>query len=73
MVLTTPASHCHHPAVSMPLEVIGAGWGRTGTLSLAAALESLGYPCYHMVEVLPCGHSATWLKAVQSEQQQACV
>lgn len=51
----------------MPLEVIGAGWGRTGTLSLAAALESLGYPCYHMVEVLPCGHSATWLKLVQSE------
>jgi hypothetical protein len=36
----------------MPLKVIGAGFGRTGTLSLYAALRQLGYPCYHMVEVL---------------------
>ncbi|MCZ6712011.1 MAG: sulfotransferase family protein, partial [Gammaproteobacteria bacterium] len=27
----------------MPLSVIGAGYGRTGTLSLKAALEQLGY------------------------------
>jgi hypothetical protein len=28
------------------LEVIGAGYGRTGTLSLKAALERLGFgPC----------------------------
>lgn len=34
------------------LEVIGAGLGRTGTLSLKAALEQLGFTgCYHMVEV----------------------
>jgi len=34
------------------LKVIGAGFGRTGTLSLKAALEELGFaPCYHMVEV----------------------
>lgn len=34
------------------LEVIGAGLGRTGTTSLKAALERLGYgPCYHMTEV----------------------
>lgn len=34
------------------LEVIGAGLGRTGTTSLKAALETLGYgPCYHMTEV----------------------
>ena len=33
--------------------VIGAGLGRTGTLSLKAALERIGYgPCYHMIEVL---------------------
>ena len=34
------------------LQIIGAGFGRTGTLSLKAALETLGFgPCYHMVEV----------------------
>ena len=36
----------------MPLKVIGAGFGRTGTLSLKFALEQLGFgPCYHMMEV----------------------
>jgi hypothetical protein len=36
----------------MPLTVIGAGFGRTGTLSLKLALDQLGFgPCYHMVEV----------------------
>lgn len=35
------------------LEVIGSGFGRTGTLSLKHALEQLGLgPCYHMQEVL---------------------
>ena len=34
------------------IEVIGAGFGRTGTLSLKAALERLGFiKCYHMLEV----------------------
>jgi hypothetical protein len=36
----------------MPLQVIGAGLGRTGTMSLKLALEELGFgPCYHMSEV----------------------
>jgi hypothetical protein len=36
----------------MPLSVIGAGFGRTGTMSLKLALDRLGFgPCYHMVEV----------------------
>lgn len=36
----------------MPLEVIGAGFGRTGTSSLKQALETLGFDrCYHMFEV----------------------
>ena len=36
----------------MPLEVIGAGFGRTGTLSLKVALERLGFSkCYHMMEL----------------------
>lgn len=34
------------------MKVIGAGFGRTGTMSLKAALEELGFgPCYHMFEV----------------------
>lgn len=34
------------------LRVIGAGFGRTGTFSLKAALEQLGFgPTYHMMEV----------------------
>jgi len=38
----------------MALEVIGAGFGRTGTLSMKAALEQLGYgKCHHMLEVMP--------------------
>ena len=37
----------------MPLKVIGAGYPRTGTLSLKLALEHLGFgPCHHMIEVL---------------------
>ena len=36
----------------MTLEVIGAGFGRRGTMSLKVALEELGFGrCYHMIEV----------------------
>ena len=36
----------------MTLKLIGAGFGRTGTLSLKAALEAIGHgPCHHMLEV----------------------
>jgi len=35
----------------LPLEVIGAGFGRTGTTSLYMALGQLGFPCYHMFEL----------------------
>jgi hypothetical protein len=35
------------------MDVIGAGFGRTGTLSLKVALEQLGFgPCMHMVPLL---------------------
>jgi len=46
----------------MPLKVIGAGFGRTGTLSLKIALERIGFgPCYHMMEVFPRpDHVARW-------------
>jgi len=37
----------------MALEIIGSDLGRTGTLSLKRALETLGFgPCHHMDEVL---------------------
>lgn len=37
----------------MALSVIGAGFGRTGTLSLKTALETLGFgPCYHTLEIV---------------------
>ena len=39
------------------IKVIGAGLGRTGTKSLAAALDILGYKTYHFP--LP-QHSAAW-------------
>lgn len=36
----------------MALEIIGPGFGRTGTASLKIALETLGFgPCHHMHEV----------------------
>ena len=41
------------------MDVIGVGFGRTGTMSLKAALEILGLgPCYHMIEVFPRGATA---------------
>lgn len=36
----------------MTLKVIGAGFGRTSTMSTYTALNMLGFPCYHMMEVL---------------------
>lgn len=36
----------------MTLKVIGAGLGRTGTHSTQLALNQLGFPCYHMTEVI---------------------
>lgn len=36
----------------MGLQIIGAGFGRTGTMSTYEALRQLGFPCYHMFEVI---------------------
>ncbi|MBI1180338.1 MAG: sulfotransferase family protein [Alphaproteobacteria bacterium] len=45
----------------MALSVIGAGFGRTGTLSLKFALERIGFgPCYHMMEVIQNDLAGTW-------------
>jgi Sulfotransferase domain len=53
----------------MPIQVIGAGLGRTGTLSLKSALEELGFTkCYHMIEVLARMDDArTWEAASRGE------
>lgn len=52
------------------LEVIGAGLGRTGTHSLAAALETLGFgPCYHMHELQRNpDHAVTWMDALDGRK-----
>ena len=49
------------------MKVIGAGFGRTGTRALKAALERLGYgPCYHMSEVIAKPHRVRqWLEIAE--------
>jgi hypothetical protein len=55
----------------MPLQLIGAGYGRTGTLSTYTALRELGFPCYHMFEVLENkankSHLDFWRRVAKSE------
>jgi hypothetical protein len=53
----------------MTLGVLGAGFGRTGTLSLKTALEQLGIGrCYHMLEVANRSeHTDRWLAAARGE------
>ena len=54
----------------MTLKVIGAGYGRTGTMSTYTALKQLGFPCYHMIEVLQNkankAHLDFWRKVANS-------
>lgn len=55
----------------MALQVIGAGFGRTGTMSTFTALNDLGYKCYHMIEVLKNEANKThldfWCKVANSK------
>jgi hypothetical protein len=53
----------------MSIQVIGAGLGRTGTLSLKAALEALGFAkCYHPLAVFASlDQSQTWDAAARGE------
>jgi hypothetical protein len=53
----------------MTLKVIGAGFGRTGTMSLKLALEQIGFgPTYHMVEVFKNPEApALWLDAAEGK------
>lgn len=53
----------------MSLRIIGAGLGRTGTLSLKTALEMLGFaPCHHMTEIFAHPEqSEFWNRAAKGE------
>lgn len=53
----------------MALQVIGAGFGRTGTMTLKTALEQLGFgPCHHMYEVIIHPEQADfWERATRGE------
>lgn len=53
----------------MNLQVIGANFGRTGTLSLKRALQMLGFsPCLHMSHfVADTGLCTSWLEALASD------
>jgi hypothetical protein len=55
---------------TLPLQVIGAGLGRTGTHSLKLGLEQLlGGPCYHMVETFGRPeHLLTWQAADEGRE-----
>ena len=55
----------------MSLSVIGAGFGRTGTTSMKAALELLGLgPCHHMKEVTTPEQTAEWLAVAEGQTQE---
>jgi hypothetical protein len=53
----------------MPMRLVGAGLGRTGTTSLQAALQQLlGAPCHHMMELFVHPEQVpTWHAAVRGE------
>jgi hypothetical protein len=52
------------------VKVIGAGFGRTGTMSLKAALERLGAnPCFHMIDIIRDPSSLHyWQAAAEGEK-----
>lgn len=54
------------------LEIIGAGFGRTGTLSLKVALDKLGYKTYHMEEIIQRknDHVALWTKVATANKKE---
>jgi hypothetical protein len=56
----------------MAIRVIGAGLGRTGTLSLKAALEQLGFgTCHHMIELFQHPEQITYWDAASRGEQVA--
>jgi hypothetical protein len=53
----------------MSIQIIGAGFGRTGTASLKLALEKLGYDkCYHMSELIQHPEQVVYWEALRAGQ-----
>ena len=49
----------------MSLQVIGSGFGRTGTMTMKQVLEKLGFgPCHHMLEIIENPEQLPLWKAV---------
>lgn len=59
----------------MSMKVIGAGLGRTGTMSLKFALEQIGFgPCFHMIELMKMPERiALWDRAADQKESGASV
>ena len=54
----------------MALQIIGSGFGRTGTMSTKMALEQLGFgPCHHMIEVIENPKQPAYWKAIGGVRQ----
>ena len=34
------------------MQLLGVGFGRSGTMSLKGAIEELGFPCFHMIDLI---------------------
>ena len=52
------------------MKVIGAGLPRTGTMSMQAALDELGFPCYHMESVVKSPkHTQMWDDFISGESE----
>ena len=53
----------------MTLEVIGSGFGRTGTKSLKEAIEMTGFgPCHHMHEIFEHPEQVAYWQALAAGQ-----
>ncbi|KAJ2957659.1 hypothetical protein NQZ79_g6664 [Umbelopsis isabellina] len=53
-----------------PLQVIGSGWGRTGTAAMREALSTLGYDVHHMIVIMsdPNSDKQTFIDAWQGKE-----
>jgi hypothetical protein len=53
------------------MKLIGVGFGRTGTMSLKGAIEELGFPCFHMIDLITGENKdrdlAYWVKIADRE------
>ncbi|KAG2176993.1 hypothetical protein INT43_007647 [Umbelopsis isabellina] len=53
-----------------PLQVIGSGWGRTGTAAMREALATLGYDVHHMIVIMsdPNSDKQTFIDAWEGKE-----